>query len=230
MPSAAQPETTVRLHGIAALGIDLDGTLIDSAPDLAWAANTALTACALPPLPEQQLRGMIGDGIQVLLRRALTAAQGHDVSDALLAQARPVMLAAYRDNLFQRSVVYPGVLAALQRWREQGMRLTCITNKMSSLAQPLLEQSGLLAYFEALYCADRPEERKPAPVLIKRALVDLQLPPQRFLMIGDSTHDLHAAQAAGARGLAVRYGYCDGQLLAATGGLLVAHLDEVVLA
>ncbi len=195
--------------GLEAIAIDLDGTLVDSLPDLACAANYTLAQRGLAPLDESTVRGMIGDGIDTLLLRCLHRALGRDPETAELVAAIPEMREFYGSHVFEHSRVYPGVLVALEQWRERGIRLACVTNKASELTLPLLQGAGLDGYFEAVYCADTPAERKPAPVMLLRLLAELEIAPARCAMIGDSIHDIHAAQAAGILAIGVDYGYGD---------------------
>jgi len=190
-----------------AIAIDLDGTLVDSAPDIAAAANAALAELGLPTLPVQQVRGMIGDGIDTLMERCLAAALGAAPEPGICEQARPLIRGAYARAVFRDSRIYPGVEAALTAWRKRGLRLACVTNKASVLAAPLLEQSGLAAYFDGLYCADERSERKPSPALLERFLADAGISAGECVMIGDSVHDMGAAHAAGVAAVAVDYGY-----------------------
>jgi phosphoglycolate phosphatase len=195
--------------GARAIALDLDGTLVDSAPDLAAAANATLAELDLGPLAEQRVRRMIGDGIDTLIERCLGAA-GADIGDpALLARARGRMRQHYAAAVFERSRLYPGVREALAHWRARGVILACVTNKASALAAPLLERAGLAALLDHLYCADEREQRKPSPVLLQRFLDETRVAADACVMIGDSVHDMGAARAAGVAAVAVAYGYGD---------------------
>lgn len=195
--------------GLEAIAIDLDGTLVDSLPDLARAANYTLAQRGLSPLDEGTVRGMIGDGIDTLLLRCLQRALGRDPETAELVAAIPEMREFYAGHVFEHSRIYPGVLAALKQWRERDIRLACVTNKASELTLPLLRGAGLDGFFEAVYCADVPADRKPAPAMLLRLLAEHRIAPARCAMIGDSSHDIHAAQAAGVLAIGVDYGYGD---------------------
>jgi len=194
---------------ISAVAIDLDGTLLDSAPDLAAAANRTLRSLGARALPEARIRSMIGDGIDRLLQRCLDAAGIADPDPAERAQRTRMMRAFYRDDLFARGSIYPGVVEALKRWQGSGMTLACVTNKASELTLPLLREAGLEHYFERVYCADLPEQRKPAPAMLLAFMRDCAVNAASCVMIGDSSHDVMAARAAGVRAIAVTYGYGD---------------------
>ena len=229
MTAAAQPDRAARITRPDAIGLDLDGTLVDSAPDIAWSANLTLRELGLPALAGEEIRGMIGDGIDTLLQRCLEASLGRPAEVPELAGAKPVLLRHYRDNLFNRGALYPGVRAALARWQAAGIPLACITNKASAFTGPLLSASGIADFIDAFYCADRREDRKPAPTLIQKCLADLGVEPSRFLMIGDSSHDVLAAKAAGCTAVAVNYGYCaPARLEAAAPQFIIDQLDNLL--
>jgi len=214
---------------VAAVAIDLDGTLVDSAPDLAAAANKTLHAMGAGRLAEAQIRAMIGDGLDALLQRCLQAALQREPDRDELSRGRQLMRGFYRDAVFRLGQVYPGVIPALERWQSQGLILACVTNKASEFTRPLLHNAGLERYFFAQYCADEREQRKPSPALLLQFLEEVVVAPQDCVMIGDSSHDVMAAQAAGVRAVAVSYGYGDPR---AGGGLpwrTADRLDELAL-
>jgi phosphoglycolate phosphatase len=192
---------------LRSIAIDLDGTLVDSAPDLAAAVNATLAGMKLRLLPEPLIRSMIGDGIDTLLARAMQASLGRPPARSELDRARPAMREQYAAAIFKRGCIYEGVRETLSGWRENGLKLACVTNKASTLTGPLLAQAGLDDYFDAVFCADLAEERKPDPCLLLRVLAEFQHEPEQSLMIGDSSHDVHAAQRAGMDVIAVSYGY-----------------------
>ena len=229
MTVAARPEREPCIIRPDAIGLDLDGTLVDSAPDIAWSANLTLRELGLPALAEEAVRRMIGDGIDTLLQRCLEASLGRAVAEPEFAGARPIMLRHYRNNIFNRGEVYPGVTTAMARWRAAGLPLFCITNKVSALTGPLLRACGLGEFLDGCYCADQKADRKPAPTLILRCIADLGIEPSRFLMIGDSSHDVLAARAAGSPAVAVNYGYgAAAGLEAAAPQALIDRLDNLV--
>lgn len=213
-----------------AIGIDLDGTLIDTAPDLAEAVNAMLVDCGLEPLPDAQVRPMIGDGVRALMRRGLAARLGRPARPDEFVVAEPAFLAAYRAGLFRRSTIYPGVEAALTRWQCQGKPIACITNKTETLARPLLEQAGLARWFDVLFCAASRADRKPAPVLVERCIRRFGVAPDRLIMIGDSDHDVTAATQAGATAVAVTYGYGNpADIAAARPALTIDCLEQLMI-
>lgn len=213
---------------VSAVALDLDGTLIDSVPDLAAAVNATLAGLQQDPLPVEQVRGFIGRGILHLLRAALQEATGEEPGAALLASARAEFAAHYGAGLFHASRVYPGVLAGLEALRAAGFPLVCITNKASQFTLPLLAQAGLAPWFERVISGDTLPVQKPDPGQLLHAAAELTIAPERLLLIGDSFHDLHAARAAGCPMIAVTYGYTDDPLrLAAEADASVASLADV---
>ena len=215
--------------GIGAIAIDLDGTLVDSAPDLAAAANNTLQAMGAGRLPTPAIRAMIGDGLDMLVRRCLAASLEREPSATELDEACRLMRRYYGQDVFGRGRVYPGVVEALARWQAGGLLLACVTNKASDLSRLLLRESGLAGYFSALYCADEPRQRKPSPELLLQFLRDAGVAAQRCVMIGDSVHDMLAAQAAEVRAVAVTYGYGNPLGAAAAPWQTVTRLDDLVL-
>jgi phosphoglycolate phosphatase len=191
---------------IEAVAFDLDGTLIDTAPDLGSAANMMLVMLGGRPLPEQQVPKLIGAGIDELVKRVL-ALSGVAPDRELESTAAMLFRTLYGQRLFERSRIYPGVVNTLRTLRAGGRTLCCVTNKESRFALALLEFAGLKDFFSAVLCADRPEDRKPSPNLLRAACAHAAVEPAKLLCIGDSRADIGAAHAAGCRIVAVDYGY-----------------------
>lgn len=191
-----------------AVGLDLDGTLIDSIPDLAAAANLMLADLKLRPLPQPQIQSFVGHGIGRLVKLTLAAALDDPAPDpAFCDTALDVFRERYRSALFVGSSVYPGIVELLKWLNDSRIPVCCITNKESSLTTPLLEQAQLAGYFDAVLCADTPAQRKPSPALLKEACWRFGIEPREFLYVGDSDVDQAAAVAAECRLLGVRYGF-----------------------
>ena len=194
------------IDDIEAVSFDLDGTLIDSAPDLGAAANMMLVILGGRPLPEEQIPALIGAGIDALVMRVL-ARSGIAPDPALQAMAGALFRNLYGQRVFERSRIYPGVVMTLHTLRSDGRTLYCVTNKERKFALPLLEFAGLTGFFASVFCADHPEDRKPSPNLLKAACTHACVEPARMLCVGDSRADILAAKAAGCRIVAVDYGY-----------------------
>jgi phosphoglycolate phosphatase len=199
------PKLTERIRAAA---FDLDGTLIDTMGDLAAALNLTLSMLGAPELPEARVRTLVGNGVDQLVLRGLSESLGsRPTHTAQRSAALTLFRRLYRQKLFQHSKVFPGVPQALRSLGEAGVKLCCITNKDSALAEPLLQQAGLSDFFMFTLCADRPEDRKPSPNLLLAACSRLGIAPAQMLYVGDSSMDIAAARAAGCPVIAVTYGY-----------------------
>ena len=199
------PEGTPRPR---AVGFDLDGTLIDTAPDLATGVNGMLAALSLPPLDEGRIPGMIGDGVENLVRRALAASAVREpLAAGYFEQALALFRQSYAAHLFDRSRVYPQVIETLQALGHAGLALCCVTNKETRLAQLLMQQAGLEPYVRFTLGPPSAPERKPSPAMLIQACTRLSVSPAELLYVGDSLVDMQAAHAAGCRAVAVSYGY-----------------------
>jgi phosphoglycolate phosphatase len=195
---------------IKAVLLDLDGTLLDTAPDLAAAANAMLAELGLGPLPARVVRDFIGRGIPHLVERCLQAA-GQPLPCARLESALASFGAHYQRFNGRASAAFPGVPDALERMRTAGLRLACVTNKAAAFTAPLLEKSGLAPFFDAVVTADQVGTRKPHPGPFLHACRQLDVAPAAAAVIGDSANDAEAARAAGCRVLLVSYGYSEGR-------------------
>ncbi|MET0661175.1 MAG: phosphoglycolate phosphatase [Steroidobacteraceae bacterium] len=215
---------------IQAVAFDLDGTLIDTAPDLAAAANVMLVMLGARPVREHRVPALIGEGIDRFVWKVLEESRGRQVADtALHATAAALFRSLYRQRLFERSRVYPSVMQTLDALTFARRPMCCITNKESPFAVPLLEAAGLSEHFVMTVCADRAQDRKPAPNLLLAACTRLGVKPSRLLYVGDSRSDILAARAAGCRVVAVDYGYSHYATLAqgqADG--IIGSLSEII--
>jgi phosphoglycolate phosphatase len=195
---------------LRAAAFDLDGTLIDTAPDLCAAANAMLLELGGKSLPEHRMRALVGDGVARFVERALREGLGMTAPDAALGSAAESLFARlYGEHLFERSRLYPGVPETLHQFASAGIALCCVTNKESRFAQPLLEAAQLDALFAFTLCADRATDRKPSPNMLLAACARLAVKPAELLYVGDSPADVVAAHSAGCRIVAVDYGYGD---------------------
>jgi len=193
------------------LAIDLDGTLVDSAPDIAHCLGRALEAIGYAPPGEARARVWIGDGLETLLSRAIAHGGGErepTVSGEARHQAAlAAFLDCYRDNLFVRSRLYPGVQATLDALRARGLKLCCVTNKRYAFSHELLVEAGIRDYFDPLLGGDSLPEKKPSPLQLKVAAETLGVAPSAAVLVGDSHQDLRAARAAGYGFVLASYGY-----------------------
>ena len=198
------------------LAVDLDGTLVDSAPDIAHSLGVALEAVGLGAPGEARTRTWIGDGIETVIARALAAADAERAPRAPLdaqraADRQAAVLAAftacYRSNLFVRTELYPTVEDTLDALRARGIRLCCITNKRHAFSEALLQQAGLRDRFELVLGGDSLPEKKPSPLPLTTAAQKLGVEPKLATLVGDSPQDLRAARAAGFGFVFAAYGY-----------------------
>ncbi len=197
-------------RGIAAVMVDLDGTLLDTAPDLAAAAGRMLAALRLPPRTQAEIRSFIGKGIARLVQRCLQASAGAQHAAALQDEALALFEQFYFEESGRHSSVYPGVFEGLERLRGMRLRLACVTNKAARFTLPLLDQKGLAPYFELVVSGDTLARKKPDPMQLTHICDEFALAPAEVLLIGDSVNDALAARAAGCPVLCVSYGYNEG--------------------
>ena len=207
---------------IELLAVDLDGTLVDSAPDLAYCVDIALASVGLPPPAIERTRAWIGDGIERLLQRAFAFYGERDDTPAFGAAVERFS-ACYLDNLFVRSTLYPGVIETLARLGDEGVALACVTNKRAAFADGVLTAAGIRDHFGALYGGDSLLEKKPHPSQLLAAAHALGVRAANAAMVGDSHHDYDAAAAAGFAFVWAAYGYC--QRIDARSGVPIARID-----
>ncbi len=187
---------------VRTLVFDLDGTLVDSVPDLADAARRMLARRALPAVSDAQVTAMVGDGVAVLVRR-LFAHCGRVPDDA----AQGEFLADYTAHAADRTLPYPGVAEGLARLRESGWRLAVCTNKPVEPARHLLAGLGLLGHFAAVTGGDSFAVRKPDPDHVRQTLALAGGVAARAVMVGDNAHDITAGRGAGLRTIHAGWGY-----------------------
>ena len=190
--------------------IDVDGTLVDSVPDLAYCVDEMMKRLGRSPWGEGRVREWVGNGVERLARRALVGRLEGEPSDEDFAKAYPMFLELYADNTSKRSVLFPGVREGLDRLRERGCRLGCVTNKVERFTIPLLKDLGLFDAFEIVISGDTLPVKKPDPGPLLHAARFFGVAPEDALMIGDSVSDVKAARAAGFRIVCLSYGYNHG--------------------
>lgn len=216
----------------AALLFDLDGTLLDSAPDLAIAVNQMLCDLGYRAVTEESVRSWVGNGAHKLVGRALANGQGLSesaVEPQQLADALNRFMEHYQHCYCGRSQLYPGVLEALAYWREEGVAMACVTNKPARFTDQLLEYFGLSAFITVSVSGDSLPQKKPAPEPLFHACEQLAVNPSAALMIGDSINDVLAARAAGMAVVCVDYGYNYGEPIAsALPDRVIASLAELI--
>jgi phosphoglycolate phosphatase len=201
---------------------DLDGTLVDSAPDLAYSVDAMLKGLGLPAAGEGRVRNWVGNGPAMLVKRALTGEMWPEGEPPRFAEAFSAFMAIYEDNMCVRSALFPGVAEGLAELSRLGFPLACNTNKNSVFTLPLLKHLGIADYFGFIGCGDQFGKLKPDPEPLLKTAEHFGLEPARCLMVGDSANDVQAARNAGYMVVCVPYGYHGGA------GVAVLEPDAIV--
>lgn len=201
---------------------DLDGTLVDSAPDIASCVDAALVELGLPGLGIERIRSFIGQGAEQLVHRALT----NDIDGRADAETFDAAYASfsrrYARNICNLSRLYPGVADTLAALRARGWHLACVTNKPGRFTEPLLEGLGVDEFFAVVLSGDSLDVKKPDPAPLLHAARACAIAVERCIVVGDSPTDVRAARAAGMPVICVTYGY------AVADQLLASEPDAVV--
>jgi len=196
---------------------DLDGTLVDSAPDLALAVNDMLTQLGRNIFSAELIRSWVGNGAQTLVKRALSGKIEIDelIDPEVFNKALAVFLESYEKNLCVETVTYANVLETLQDLGSKDFRLALVTNKPFDFIEPLLIGLGLSNIFEFCLGGDSLSKKKPDPMPLLHVCESLQVDVSECVMIGDSKNDILAAKAAGMQSIGVSYGYNYGEAISA---------------
>lgn len=195
---------------VQAIVIDLDGTLLHTAPELAESANRMLRDMGRPAVSQDLLMSYIGNGIHWLVKRALTGDMHAEPEASLFDKALPIFEKHYTALLLE-SKPFPNVVAGLDAMKAAGYRLGCITNKVERYTTPLLKGIGLAHYFDIVLAGDTLPEKKPHPLPLLHAAKFFGIAVEQLLLVGDSLSDAQAARAAGCPIICVPYGYNHGE-------------------
>lgn len=187
--------------------IDLDGTLVHTAPDIAASANRMLAGLGMPSRDEKQIALWIGNGVSRLVKRALTGSMDAEPDRDLYDRGYALFRQAYAERVADRSRPYPGVVEGLEALQAAGFELACITNKAAAFTGPLLEALGLRRYFKLVLAGDALPKKKPDPLPLLHACAHFGVTPDHGVLVGDSLNDSQAARAAGMPVILVTYGY-----------------------
>jgi phosphoglycolate phosphatase len=193
--------------------VDLDGTLLDTVPDLAAACNGMMSDLGLHAVSEKQVSEYVGKGAESLVHRCLTSSLDGKAAAQLHAKAMLAFGTNYHRTNGQYARVYDGVIEGLDAMRAKGLKLACVTNKPYEFAEPLLVATKLRHYFEFVQGGDTIAKKKPDPLPMVWAASRLGLPPEQCAAIGDSINDALAGRAAGMLVLMVPYGYNEGRVV-----------------
>lgn len=205
---------------------DLDGTLIDTAPDLVDSLNYTIAARDLEPVTYADLTHLVGHGAKAMIERSF-ALRNSPLTDVDLPPMLDRFIEHYKSGMPGKSLPYPGLLAALDRLAEAGVVLAVCTNKMESLARPLLDGLGMTSRFAAITGGDTFAVRKPDAEHLMGTVRLANGVPSRTVMIGDSLNDFKVARNAGIPSIAVPFGYSDVAVETLDPDLVIQHFDEL---
>lgn len=202
---------------------DLDGTLIDSVPDLALSINQMLEALDKPTYSTEVIRGWVGNGAEVLTKRALSGSIDicAKLCPSVIEEALSIFLSFYETNVCVDTTVYPHVKASLESMHNDGYRLVIVTNKPEQFVRPILDKLGLDNLFEMIVGGDSLPKRKPDPMQLEYVCNKLSIEASKCIMIGDSKNDIFAATAANMESIGLTYGYNHGEDINSHGASLV---------
>ena len=191
--------------------IDVDGTLVDSVPDLAFCVDEMMQQIGRPSWGEAKVRDWVGNGVERLVRRALSGTLDGEPSDEEFEKAYPVFLELYAENTSKRSHLYDGVREGLDYLLSQNLKLGCVTNKAAQFTEPLLEDLGIAGDFKIIISGDTLPAKKPDPMPLLYGAEYFGVKAENAMMIGDSVSDVKASRAAGFQIICMSYGYNHGE-------------------
>ena len=216
----------------AAILFDLDGTLVDSAPDLQASVNRLLARYGQAGQDLECVKNWIGNGVEKLVERALTEALPNQVDPPLLHQAVQQFNALYREENGRSARLFPGVSETLSALAKNVISLLgVVTNKPDAFTKPLLHTLGMLPFFQVIVSGDTVTHKKPHPEPLHYALNTLRIAPDKAVFIGDSAHDIMAGKAAGVTVIGVGYGYNQGidlRTVSSSGTSALTVLDSLL--
>ncbi|WP_336056550.1 HAD family hydrolase [Nitratireductor sp. CH_MIT9313-5] len=207
---------------------DLDGTLIDTAPDLLDSLNHCLEGVGIGPVNASEIRRYVGFGSRVMIQRAFDA-HGRSLAEGELDRLQQIFLDHYTANMPGRSRPFVGVLASIARFHEAGYLTAVCTNKYEGLSRQLLEALQMTALFSAICGSDTFGHRKPDPRHLTDTIAMAGGDPERAVMIGDSRTDIDTAKAAGIPVVAVDFGYTDQPVQVFEPSRVISHFDELTV-
>lgn len=190
--------------------LDLDGTLVDSIPDLAYSVNKTLLDFSIAARDINSIRNWVGNGVGKLLHRALTNDIDGEAEPDLFDEAYTKFMDNYSKNICTLSTCYPGVREGIDFLKEKEIKLGCVTNKSGQFVGPILEKLGLMDDMSIIVAGDTLPKKKPDPLPLLHAASIFEIDPKQSLMIGDSVSDVKAARAADFQIVCVSYGYNHG--------------------
>ncbi len=194
--------------------IDVDGTLVDSVPDLAYCVDELMVAMGREKWGEAKVRHWVGNGVPKLVERSLTGELEGIANKDDYNKAYPIFLALYAENTSGRSSLYAGVKEGLDYLQAQGYTLGCVTNKAEQFTLPILKDLGVFDYFDIVISGDTLAKKKPDPLPLFHAAEFFGIDPKDSMMLGDSISDVKASRGAGFEIICMSYGYNHGNDIA----------------
>ena len=210
---------------VEALIFDLDGTLVDTAPDLMGATNHALSLIGRPPITMDQVRHMVGHGARSLIERGISAT-GESVDRATIDKMHTALLDYYSDHIADDSVIFDGLLDVLHKARDAKLKLGVCTNKVEHLSHKLLAELKMADFFGAVVGGDTLPIMKPDPAPYREVAQRLGVDVDRTIMFGDSETDIRTAQNAGVPVVAVTFGYTSQRVETYNPTHVISHYDQ----
>ena len=194
--------------------IDVDGTLVDSVPDLAYCVDEMMVELGMERRGEDKVRHWVGNGVSKLVERAINGELEGQLNKELFNKAYPIFLNYYAENTAKRTCLYKGVREGLNYLSSQGYYLGCVTNKATQFTHPLLKELGIFDYFKIVISGDTLTKKKPDPMPLLYGAEYFGVRPEECLMIGDSVSDVKASRSAGFDIICMSYGYNHGNNIA----------------
>ena len=194
--------------------IDVDGTLVDSVPDLSYCVDEMMVELGMEKRGEDKVRHWVGNGVSKLVERAITDKLEGQLEKELFNKAYPIFLNYYAENTAKRTCLYEGVREGLDYLSLQGYHLGCVTNKATQFTHPLLKELGIIDYFKIVISGDTLAKKKPDPMPLLYGAEYFGVKPKGCLMIGDSVSDVKASRSAGFDIICMSYGYNHGNNIA----------------
>ncbi|MBN7759638.1 phosphoglycolate phosphatase [Nitratireductor aquibiodomus] len=207
---------------------DLDGTLVDTAPDLLDSLNHCLATVDMEPVKSEDINRIVGFGSRVMIERAFALRQRH-LAEGQLDALQTIFLDHYTANVPGRSKPFPGAIEAIERFQAAGYTTAVCTNKLEGMSLSLLEALGVIGHFKAICGGDTFPMRKPDPGHLLRTIAMAGADPERAVMVGDSRTDIDTAKAAGIPVIAVDFGYTDRHVSAFEPSRVISGFDELTV-
>lgn len=207
---------------------DLDGTLVDTAPDLLDSLNHCLATVDMEPVKSEDINRIVGFGSRVMIERAFALRQRH-LAEGQLDALQAIFLDHYTANVPGRSKPFPGAIEAIERFQAAGYTTAVCTNKLEGMSLSLLEALGVIGHFKAICGGDTFPMRKPDPGHLLRTIAMAGADPERAVMVGDSRTDIDTAKAAGIPVIAVDFGYTDRPVSAFEPSRVISGFDELTV-